>query len=114
VNLLNPTTGSVVVYDTNTFQQVATLATGLNLADSGNNAYGDGWMRISPNGDLLAVSIETATGTNATELFNVSAFSAVPEPGGLVLGLTAFALVASISLARKKDVGAGRSIGGIG
>jgi hypothetical protein len=99
----NGTDNGVQVYDTNTFQKVAMLSTE-SWGWNGNNAYQDGWMRISQDGQWLAVS----TGTGTTELFNVSAFAAVPEPSSFVLGLSAMALVGSISLARRartKSVG---------
>jgi hypothetical protein len=89
----------VVVYDTNTWKIVTTLSSeawGWN----GNNAYADGWMRISPNGDWLAVSVD-----GGTELFNVSPFASVPEPSGLVLGLTALAMVKLIPRTWKGRVG---------
>lgn len=85
---------ALLVYDTNTWQVVANLGS-QNWNWDGNGAFQQGWMRISPDGDWLAVSVN-----GGTELYNVSAFS-VPEPSGFVLGLTAVAVVGLISRARK-------------
>jgi hypothetical protein len=88
------TNSAVLVYDTNTWQVVADLGSE-NWGWDGDSAFGQGWMRVSPNGDWLAVTVN-----GGTELFNVSAFS-VPEPSGFVLGLTAVAVVGLISRVRK-------------
>jgi hypothetical protein len=89
----------VLVYDTNTWQVVADLGS-QNWGWDGNSAFGQGWMRVSPDGDWLAVSVN-----GGTELYNVSAFSApVPEPSGFVLGLTAVVIGGLIFRVRKADV----------
>lgn len=95
----------VKVYDTKTWTQVASLDN-FDFPWTGNGAFGDGRMRISPNGDWLAVSEN-----GGTELFNVSAFS-VPEPNSFVLGLTGVAFVGLISRLRKGRVKpVGRKVG---
>ena len=54
-------------------------------------------MRISPDGDWLSVTVN-----GGTELINVSEFAgSVPEPSGIVLGLTALAMVGLVARARK-------------
>ncbi len=86
----------LLVYDTNTWNVVADLGSGTWGWD-GNSAFQDGWMRISADGNWLAVSVD-----GGTELFNVSGFSApVPEPTSIALALTAMAVVGSISLVRR-------------
>ena len=87
----------ILVYDTNTWTVAATLS---NVSLSTNyNAFQAGWMRISPDGTLLAVNFGSTT-----ELFNVSAFATVPEPSGMILGLTAIGLVGLVSACRKRYV----------
>jgi hypothetical protein len=89
----------VQVYDTNTWMKVASLDN-YQFGWTGNNAFTDGRMRISPNGNWLAVSVD-----GGTELFNVSAFSSVvPEPNSLVLGLIGVASAGLIYRLRKGRV----------
>jgi hypothetical protein len=81
----------VVVYDTSTWTIVATLQN-YNFQWVGNAAFVDGWLRVSSDGTMLAVREG-----NTTALFDVSAFAAsVPEPSGIILGLTGLGLVGAI------------------
>jgi hypothetical protein len=90
----------VQVFDTNTWTEVASLDS-YNFPWTGNSAYQDGWMRISANGDWLAVSID-----GGTNLFNVSQFAAaVPEPNTFVLALTGFAAIGVICQIRRARAG---------
>jgi hypothetical protein len=69
----------IKMYDTRTWQQAATLDT-YNFPWSGNGSMGQGRIEISPDGRWLAASVD-----NGVRLYSVS----IPEPGSLVLGLTA-------------------------
>ena len=84
----------VKVYDTNTFTQVASLDN-FNFPWTGNDAYGDGRMKISADGRELAVSVN-----GGVNLYNVTAYS-VPEPSSLVLA--AMGLASALVIARRRN-----------
>jgi WD40 repeat protein len=71
----------VKVYNTQTWQQVASLDN-YNFPWSGNSALGDGTMQVSPDGDTLAVSV-----SGGIRIYDVSAYG-VPEPSSLALGFS--------------------------
>jgi len=70
----------VKVYDATTMKQVAMLDN-YNFPWDGNDSLTEGWMKVSPDGRWLVVSV-----ANGARLYDVSAY-AVPETSSMVLML---------------------------
>jgi DNA-binding beta-propeller fold protein YncE len=82
-------TPGVMAYNTNTWQQIATLDN-YDFPWNGNHGMGEGTLAISPDGHWLVVSV-----ADGARLYDISSFGIVPEPSTIVLlGTGALGLLA--------------------